>query len=94
MCLYFIHLQSALEHILVIVYRINRIEEGRSAIKILTCKPIGKRPIGRLRRIWENNITIDLKEVGINTRNWIDLLQETPCKCGIEPVGFISHGVG
>jgi hypothetical protein len=35
---------------------------GRSAFKILT----GKIPLGRLRRIWENNITMNLKEIGIN----------------------------
>ena len=33
---------------------------------------VGKRPLGRLRRRWEDNIRMDLKEVGINTRNWID----------------------
>ena len=48
-----------------------RMEEGRSAFKILTGKPTGKRPLGRPRCRWEENIrmdlTIDLKEIGINT---------------------------
>ena len=44
-------------------------EEGGSAFKILTGKPIGKRPLGRPRRRWEDNIRIDLKEIVINTRN-------------------------
>ena len=47
--------------------------EGISAFKILTGKPTGQRPVVRLRRRWEDNIRMDLKEIGINTRNWIDL---------------------
>ena len=38
-------------------------EEGRSGFKILTCKPTGKRPLGRPRRRWEDNIRIDLEEI-------------------------------
>ena len=41
-------------------------EEGRSAFKILTYKPTGKRPLGRPRRRWEDNIRMDLEEIGIN----------------------------
>ena len=51
-------------------------EEGRSAFKILTDKPTGKRPLGRPRRRWEDNIRMDLKEMGINTRNWVELSQD------------------
>ena len=47
-----------------------RMEEVRSAFKILTGAPIGKRPLGRPRHIWEENIRMDLKEIVINTRNW------------------------
>ena len=50
-------------------------EEGRSAFKILTGKPTGKRPVMRPRRRWEDNIRMDLKEIGINTRNWVDSAQ-------------------
>jgi hypothetical protein len=46
-------------------------EEGRAAFKILTGTSAGKRPLGRPRRRWEDNIRMDLKEMGINTRNWI-----------------------
>ena len=46
-------------------------EEGRSALKILTGKPIGKRPFGRSRRRWEDNIKMDLEEKGINAGNWL-----------------------
>ena len=49
-----------------------RIEEGRSALKMLTGKPTGKRLLGRPRRAWKDNIRMDLKEIGINTRNWVD----------------------
>ena len=44
-------------------------EEGRSAFKILTGKPIGKRPFGRPRRRWEENIRMDLEEIGISAGN-------------------------
>ena len=40
---------------------VARMEEGRSAFKILTGKPIGKRPLGRPRRRWEDNIRMDLE---------------------------------
>ena len=43
---------------------------------MLTNIPTGKRPLGRPRRTWEDNIRIDLKELGINTRNWVDSNQD------------------
>ena len=51
-------------------------EEGRSAFKILTGKPTGKRPLGSPRRICEDNIRMDLEEIGINAGNWIDSAQD------------------
>ena len=51
-------------------------EEGRSAFKILTGKPTGKRPLGRPRRRWEDNIIMDLEEMGINASNWVDSAQD------------------
>jgi len=39
-------------------------------------KPEGKRPLGRPRHRWENNIKMDLKEVGCGGINWIDLSQD------------------
>ena len=44
-------------------------KEGRSASKILTDKPTGKGPSGRLRSGWEDNIRIYPKEIVINTMN-------------------------
>ena len=55
---------------------VARIEEGRSAFKILTSKPTGKRPLGRPTRRWEDNIRIDLEKMGINARNWVDSAQD------------------
>ena len=46
-------------------------EEGRSAFEIFTGKPTEKRPIGKHRRRWENNIRMDLNEIVINVRNWV-----------------------
>ena len=51
-------------------------EEGRSAFKILTGKPTGKRPLGRPRRRLEDNIRMDLEEVGITAGNWVDSAQD------------------
>ena len=44
-----------------------RMEENRSAFKILTCTLLG-----RPRHRWEDNIRMDLEEIGINTRKWVD----------------------
>ena len=46
--------------------------EGRSAFKILTGKPTGKRLLERPRRRWEDNIRMYLEEIGINAGNWVD----------------------
>jgi len=51
-------------------------EEGRTAFKILTGKPTGKKPLGNPRRRWEDNIRMDLEEIGISTGNWVDSAQD------------------
>ena len=53
-----------------------RMEEVRSAFKILTGTPKGKRPLEKPKNSWEHNIRMDLKEIGINTRNWVDSAQD------------------
>ena len=53
-----------------------RMEKGKSAFKILTGKPTGKRPLGRPRCRWEDNIRMDLEEIGINAGNWVDSAQD------------------
>jgi hypothetical protein len=55
---------------------VARMEEGRSAFKILTGKPTGKRPLGRPRRRWEDSFRMYLKEICINTRNLVDSAQD------------------
>ena len=44
---------------------VAKMEEGRSAFKILTGKPTGRRPLRRPRHRWEDNIRKDLEEIGI-----------------------------
>ena len=46
-------------------------EESRRAFKILAGKPTGKRSLRNPRRKWEENIRIDIKEIGINASNWV-----------------------
>ena len=41
----------------------------------------------------EDNIRMELTEIGIDTRNWLDSAENSPFECDIEPPGFISHGV-
>jgi hypothetical protein len=67
-------------------------EEGRSAFKILTDTLAGKRALGRPRRRWEDNIKIDIKEMDTNTRKWVHSVHDKDY-FGIEPPGFISHGI-
>ena len=53
---------------------VDRMEEDESSFKILTGTPLGKIPLERPRFRWEDNIRI--KEIGINTRNWVVLVQD------------------
>ena len=55
---------------------VARMEGCRSAFKILTGKPTGKKPLGMPRRRWQDNIWIDLDEIGINAGNWVDSAQD------------------
>jgi hypothetical protein len=50
--------------------------EKRNAYRILVGNPGGKRPLGRPRRRWVDNIKMDLREIGWNGRDWIDLAQD------------------
>ena len=50
--------------------------ERSGAYKVLVGKPEGKRPLGRPRRAWEDNIKIDLQEIGCGSMDWIELFQE------------------
>jgi len=50
--------------------------EMRGVYKVLVGKPEGKRPLGRPRRRWEDNIKMDLQEVGCRDMDWIELDQD------------------
>jgi hypothetical protein len=49
--------------------------ETRNAYRILLGKPEGKRPLGRPRCTWVDNIKIDFREIGCDGLDWIDLAQ-------------------
>ena len=51
------------------------------ALKILTGKPTGERPLGRPRRRGKDNTRMDLKRIVINTRNWVDSAQDRDFFC-------------
>ena len=51
-------------------------EEDRGVHRVLVGKPEGKRPLGRPRRRWEDNIKMDLQEVGGGRVDWVELAQD------------------
>ena len=53
-----------------------RMGEGRGAHGVLVGKPEGKRPLGRPKRRWEDNIKMDLREVGGGCGDWMELTQD------------------
>ena len=53
-----------------------RMGERRRVYKVLVGKSEGKRPLGRPRRRWEDNIKMDLQEVGYGGMDWIELAQD------------------
>ena len=54
-----------------------RRREGRVVYRVLVGKPEGRRPLGRPRRRWEDNIRMDLREVGCGCVDWMELAQDT-----------------
>ena len=58
------------------VGHVARMEEGRGVHMVLVGKPEGKRPLGIPRRRWEDNIKMDLEEVGRDCGNWMGLAQD------------------
>jgi hypothetical protein len=55
---------------------VARMGEGRDVYRVLVGRPEGKRPLERPRSRWEDNIKMDLKEIGIDGENWIRLAQD------------------
>ena len=58
------------------LYSVKRGKKNTDPFKILAGTPTGKRTLGKPRRRWKENIRMDLKEIGINTRNWVDSAQD------------------
>jgi hypothetical protein len=56
--------------------RVARMGEGRGVYRVLVGRPEGKKPLGRPRHRWEDNIKLDLREIEINGANWIQLAQD------------------
>jgi hypothetical protein len=67
----------------------------RGVYRVLVGKPEGKRPLGRPRRRCEDNIRMDLKEVGWGGMDWIGLALDRQvagnCECGNEPSGSMRE---
>ena len=55
---------------------VARMGERRGIYRVLVWKSEGKRPLGRPRRRWEDNIKMDLQEVGCRIMDWIELAQD------------------
>jgi len=55
---------------------VARMGEWRSVYRVLVGKPEGRRPLGRRRRRWEDNIKMELQEVGCGGMDWIDLARD------------------
>jgi len=55
---------------------VARLGEGRGVYRVLVGKPEGKRSLGRRRRRWEDNIKMDLQEVGGGSEDWMELAQD------------------
>jgi len=55
---------------------VARMVERRGVYRVLVGKPEGKGPLGRPRRRWEDNIKMDLQEVGCGGMDWIELVQD------------------
>jgi len=55
---------------------VARLGERRGVCRVLVGKPEGKRPLGRPRRRWEDNIKMDLQEMECGGTNWINLAQD------------------
>jgi transcription termination factor 2 len=58
------------------VGHVARVGKGRGVCSVLVGKPEGKRPLGRPKRRWKDNIKTDLRETGIDRANWIQLAQD------------------
>jgi hypothetical protein len=75
---------------------VARMGEVRDAYNMLIGRPEWRRPLGRPRRRWEDNIEMDLREIGFGDVDWIYLAQDRDrwltCEYGDDPSGSIKCG--
>jgi hypothetical protein len=76
---------------------VARIGEGSGVNRVLVGKPEGKKSLGKPRRRWDDNIRMDIQEVGCACVDWIGLAQDRDRwggagECGDEPSGSIKRG--
>jgi len=81
--MYYVRLYSSLNIVRVIKSKrmrwaghVARMGEERGVYRVLVGKPEGKRPLGRSRRRWVDNIRMDLQEVECGHMDWIELAQD------------------
>jgi len=55
---------------------LDKRKQGRGVYRVLVEKPKGKRPLGRPRCVWEDNVKMDLQEVGCGDMDWIELAED------------------
>ena len=58
-------------------------KRNRTAYNILTSKPTGNRILGRHRYRWKGNIRLDLKEIPVSVRNWMESVQDLDCEASL-----------
>jgi hypothetical protein len=63
---------------------VARMEEKMNVHKLLVGKPAGKRPLGRPRRRWMDNIKMGVLEIGLGVLDWLGLAEESSCEHGNE----------
>jgi hypothetical protein len=67
---------NLLDLLMLVINPLARMGEERGVHRVLVGKPEGKRPLGRPRRSWENNIKMDVQEVGGGRGDWMELAQD------------------
>ena len=72
---------------------VARMEQFRNAYRVLVGKPVSKRPLGRPRRIWEDNIKMDLREVCCDPGDWIAHGCARVAHCDVTSPTTVAHYV-
>ena len=62
---------------------VARMGEGRGVYRVLVGKSEGRRPLGRPRHRWEDNIRMDLREVGYGCVDWMEIAQDRKRWCAL-----------